>query len=364
MLFAYTYVHHSIEKMQRFVNFIFYQVWCRAPKTGPYSLNLFDAHPPLKQILVAFAYDHRKEGDLFSSRIQAIYDKFAKLSRSDISKIKRWYQSNNNIKYVCCNDPLSQIARYCDIEKSYPQLNSLLGDFFKNLYADDLLCLQALREKIGKVDDHYRAFMNVNNVGKCPFCGLSDMLGPSHSRREAYDHYLPKALYPFNSMNFHNLVPACHHCNSSYKTRKDPSFVPKDPAGNSKRRKAFYPYTTDGHSITITIDLNNSNIDNLAPADIQLAFGPAVVHEEIETWKEVYGIEERYRGKIMDCDGKAWLTEVLDEWRWKDNSDGAEGRAPEEYLRVLAHHANRSPYTGSNFLKLAFLEGCQRARIF
>ncbi len=27
------------------------------------------------------------------------------------------------------------------------------------------------------------------------------------SNPEAYDHYLPKSLYPFNSINFRNLVP-------------------------------------------------------------------------------------------------------------------------------------------------------------
>ena len=28
MLFPYTYVPHSMEKMQEYIDFIFYQVWC------------------------------------------------------------------------------------------------------------------------------------------------------------------------------------------------------------------------------------------------------------------------------------------------------------------------------------------------
>lgn len=121
-----------------------------------------------------------------------------------------------------------------------------------------------------------------------------DIKGVHHTKREAYDHYLPKALYPFNSINFRNLAPACHECNSTYK-------LSKDPAHNaSGRRKAFYPYATGAHGIEIAIDLNTPDIDRLTPADVQLAFGPAAVHEEIETWKEVYGIDERYKAKCCD----------------------------------------------------------------
>ena len=38
----------------------------------------------------------------------------------------------------------------------------------------------------------------------CPFCGLGDIKGVHHTKRETYVHYLPKALYPFNSINFRN----------------------------------------------------------------------------------------------------------------------------------------------------------------
>lgn len=99
------------------------------------------------------------------------------------------------------------------------------------MYSQSLLDLAALRAKIGDIDDHYQTFVQTNKAGKCPFCGINDLLGEYHSKREAYDHYLPKALYPFNSINFRNLVPACHHCNSSYKTSKDPAYTQKTPPG-------------------------------------------------------------------------------------------------------------------------------------
>jgi hypothetical protein len=353
MLFSYTYVPHQMEKMQRFINFIFYQVWCRARKAGPYDLALFDANPALKEVMTSFAYDHTQGGDRFSSQIQAIYQSFSLLSRSDIAQFKRWYQGNNDLEKVCANDPCAHLVRYEDIPIEHKGLTEQLAAFFKGLYSQSLLDLAALRAKIGDIDDHYQIFVQTNNAGKCPFCGISDLLGEYHSKREAYDHYLPKALYPFNSINFRNLVPACHHCNSSYKTSKNPAYTPKDPAGAIQRRAFFYPYKTTPHAIELQVVLHQSDIAKLTQADITLQFGPAAVAEELETWKDIYGIEERYKAKLCgENDGKYWIMQVLDEWR-------EDGRAPAEFLTTLTRQAQKRPYAECNFLKKSFLDACQ-----
>ena len=146
----------------------------------------------------------------------------------------------------------------------------------------------------------------MNKAGKCPFCGIGDIKGGNHSKREAYDHYLPKALYPFNSINFHNLAPACHECNSTYKLSKDPI------QSGALRRKAFNPFASVDHVIQLQITLQHANIDALEPADIIIQFGPDTLEEELETWKDLYGIEERYKAKVCaENDGKYWLTQVL-----------------------------------------------------
>lgn len=358
MLFPYTYVPHQMERMQRFINFIFYQVWCRARKAGPYGLNLFDANPPLKDVMTSFAYDHTDAGDRFSSQVQAIYQSFSQLKRRDISQFKRWYQGNNDLERVCTNSPTAHLARYADIAVNHENLAAQLARFFKDLYSQSLLGLATLRAKIGDIDDHYKAFVQKNNAEKCPFCGMSDLLGPNHIPRDAYDHYLPKALYPFNSINFRNLVPACHHCNSSYKTSKDPAYTPKDPARAINRRAVFYPYKTTPHSIQLQIDLQHSDIARLTPGDITLRFGPMAMAQEIDTWKDVYGIEERYKSKLCSGnDGKAWLAQVLDEWKEL-------GRDPQDYLRAIALNTQRRPYSDCNFLKEPFLDACRRRGLF
>ena len=50
MLFPYTYVPHQMEKMQTFIDFIFHEVWCKAPTSGPFGLDLFDANAELREM--------------------------------------------------------------------------------------------------------------------------------------------------------------------------------------------------------------------------------------------------------------------------------------------------------------------------
>jgi len=356
MLFPYKYVPHAMDRMQRFINFIFNEVWCKAPKGGAFRLELFDSNPDLKEVMTTFYYSDKKNADFFYGHIERIYGLFAELPRTDIKQFKRWHQGNNSIQKVCANDPTTHIARYEDIPSKHEALIRQLNSFFSGLY--DNVEIAALKKKVGSLNDHYKAFMGKNTVGKCPFCGITDMLGVYHTAREAYDHYLPKAYYPFNSINFHNLVPACHYCNSSYKTSKNPAFTPKDPARAIHRRKIFYPYSSTDYTIEVTIDLNNPDVNHIAPDDIQLSFGPPALSEEIETWNDVYGIAERYKAKCCsESDGKYWITQIVDEWR-------VDGRPPADYMHALNRQAARSPFAESNFLKKAFLEGCDRAGLF
>ncbi len=357
MLFPYHYVPHQIEKMQEFIDFIFYEVWCKAPGNGPFSLNLFDGNDQLKELMESFHYSDAQGADFFNSHVEHIYGLFAPLTPAQIDQFKQWYQANNDIEQVCANNPALHIARYVDIRALYPQLSEELAAFFKGLYSRKLLGLAALRKKIGTVDEHYKAFMGKNTTGKCPFCGITDMQGVYHTKREAYDHYLPKGLYPFNSINFRNLVPTCHHCNSSYKTSKDTAFTPKDPAGEMHRRKVFYPYANPGQRIEIKISLKKTDVDHLAPDDIDLEFGPAELNEEIETWKDIYGIEERFKAKFCSSDAKDWLEQIR---IFQD----AHGIDPAASLDTLRKQTKNAPFANSNFLKMVFLESCEKAGLF
>lgn len=352
MLFAYKYVPHPMEKMQGFIDFIFYEVWCKAPVNGVFNLELFDGNADLKEVMTAFFYDHTKGGDFFYSHVERIHGHFAALTDAQIAQFKRWYQANNDIEKACANDPSLQLGRYADVASAHQALGEQLASFFKGLFSQQLLNLVVVKSKIGNIDDHNDCFVKVNTLGKCPFCGVGDVKGMHHTKREAYDHFLPKGLYPFNSMNFRNLAPACHECNSTYKLAKDPLYC---AAG---KRKSFYAYSNNESRISITIRFNKADMEHLDPNDIELEFGPTEFCEEIETWKDVYGIEERY--KALCCgsnDGKYWLTQVIDECQ---NSD----RSPSDFLRTVTRLARKNPFADRNFLRQAFLDGCDRVGMF
>lgn len=352
MLFPYKYVPHPMEKMQEFIDFIFFEVWCRAPGNEPFNLDLFNGNADLKEVMTAFYYSDTKGADFFYAHVERIHSHFATLTSAQIDQFKQWYQTNNDIEKACANDPSLLIARYTDISPTHQDLSDQLATFFKGLYSQQLLDLVALRNKIGDIDDHYKHFMKANTAGKCPFCGIGDVKGVNHTKREAYDHYLPKGLYPFNSINFRNLAPACHECNSTYKLTKDPLHC---AAG---KRKAFYPYVTDDYSIDIRISLGKSDIGHLVPSDIEIEFGPTALSEEIETWKDVYGIDERYKAKCCsDSDGKYWLAQVIDEWQ-QDN------RSPADFMNTLARQTGKASFADNNFLKKAFLDACDRRGVF
>jgi hypothetical protein len=90
------------------------------------------------------------------------------------------------------------------------------------------------------------------------------------------------------------------------------------------------------------------------PTDIQIQFGPAANAEEVETWKDVYGIEERYKANLCgENDGKYWLTQVLNECRAHD-------KQPADILAMRGQQAKSQPYADCNFLQQPFLEACQQ----
>lgn len=347
MLFAYTPLRtlHNIDKLQGYVDYIFYNVWCKSPEGIEFGIELFTGNNELSEIIMAFGYSAKahKKGKLFFDRIKAIYTLFARLSQQQIEKLTRWYDANNNVE-MACSDTSTSIAQYDDINTINPDLSRRLKEFYTGLWDSSFLGAAALRQKVGTIDEYYKDFMTVNNNGVCPFCGLSDMLGKYSSNREAYDHYLPKSKYPFNSLNFKNLFPACTICNSKSKTTKDPLYK------GSARRKAFYPFAQDHAGIKISVSLNAADINQLANNDIEFSFGPASKQEEIDGWRELYKIDEHYKKKLIQ------MKYVFEDLRIAiENGHGT----AEECYRSKLEECDRNPLQDRQFLKKAFLEACK-----
>lgn len=351
MLFPYKYVPHSMEKMQEYIDYIFYELWCKAPDRN-YDIMLFEGNNELAEIINDFYCSSTQGGITFISKIEKIYEIFKTLSNDEIDRLKKWYGANNDIEKLCSKDPSCLPVRYNELEKVNISLSNELKELFVKLYGTTIISLKAVRSKIGTIEEHYDSFMRANNRGKCPFCGFHDIKGVYHSKRDAYDHYLAKNTYPFNSINFKNLAPMCAECNSSYKLVKDPI---RDYSDN--RRKAFYPYADITTQITIKLTFNN-NIETLTPHDIEIEMHAVGHEEEVETWKDLFGIEERYKAKCAsESGGKYWYRQIIDECH-------NYGKTPEEFLRIKKNEAEKNPLSDTNFLRKPFLEACEEKGLF
>jgi hypothetical protein len=127
------------------------------------------------------------------------------LSAAQRARVCDWYDNNNDIEALCANDPHKVPGTYSDFEAINSALASGLKTFCLSLFTD-VIHLKAITRRTGEIQAHYDAFLIANDEGKCPYCGYGDIKGQHHSTREAYDHFLPKGIYPFNSVNFKNLI--------------------------------------------------------------------------------------------------------------------------------------------------------------
>lgn len=357
MLFPYKNISHDMEKMHKFIERIFFDVWCMAPSTQ-YGIHLFAANADLYELMERlFQKDLAGKldgsGEYFYVALNEIYQEFKSLSVAEIQEYTNHFYANNDIENACSRNDACIPVTFASLNATKQSLNQKLEDFFKNLYSSGFLDLKNTVGKIGSLTDYYKEFVKENDEGVCPFCGLLPIDGEFDPTREAFDHYLPKSKYPFNSINLKNLAPSCNKCNSGNKRDKDPLH---DDAGN--RRKAFYPFSTAHTGIEVTVSIAHKNWSDLKDGDVVINFGPIGMAEEIGTWKELYRVDQRYVAKCCYRNGGvSWLNRVFDECQnYK--------LTPAEMLKAELETASMAPWIEMRFLKKAFLEGCDRAGLF
>jgi hypothetical protein len=362
MLFTYKYIKHDIEKLQGFLDFLFYDVWLVAE--GDFDAEKLNSNPDLKQIYIDFGNADFKWGNFFNSSIEQIYSEFEKIKDDNFKlELIDLYDANNNVE-VLCNDKSKLPISYAEIKARYSDLEKAINDFYSKLYGTEspfnLDAFGQLNKKL--IPSHYEAFMTDNNEEVCPFCGILPIKGNNHSYREAYDHYLPKGLYPFNALNFKNLAPMCHECNSTYKLTEDPiyeDYKKIDPLKKEDNRQlAFYPYSENHPEVEIKIELTTRDIKNLKPSDIKLEIKATGIEEQIESWKRVFGIEERYLALLCAKHGaKEWFIDVYDDF--ENAKELSDIEKAEEYYGKVIRATERNNKSGKMILKRKFLEECK-----
>mgnify|MGYP005990104951 CR=1 FL=1 len=358
MLVTYPKINHDFEKMQTYLNFIFFKVWCKASPQNQYDIDLFKDCDELFEIVDHFyqldlVNKPKKSATFFLSGLVEIYNEFSNLSVTDIKKLKRWYRSNHKYEYSCSQRVGFTPSRYEDIETISFPLAEKLKEFFTGLYNHNFLELKIISKNVGCLNDYYKELVTEYKLDICPFCGLYPLDGKYALTRDAFDHYLPKSKYPFISLSVKNLAPACYKCNSGNKGDKDPLSID----GNS--RKAFYPFALNNPNIELEIDFSGVDYQNYSINDVVVkAINPENL-QEITTWFDLFGLKSRYEAHLCsESFGKVWANKLFN---WLSRN---KGRDATDYINELLEDISGNIIQDHYFLKSPFLQACISEEIF
>lgn len=316
----------DIFKLHSILEHLICDVWCGA--NGDYCELM------VSQDLRKLLHYSVAKNKTFRSEIIRIYEIFRKLKPVEKNLIKKSWFINNEIEKLC-NKEVKPIE--------LTKLNKVVKNDIKPLFK---WCYEKLLDKAkikGSKLKYYQKLIEENEFHDCPCCCMIDFEAEDSDCREAYDHYLPKKLYPLASVNFKNLVPLCETCNTKRKKAKDPI---------EKNRVAFYPFSENKHSISIKIKIDSSkNMAKLKKEDLTVLFeGDA---EKIETWDWLFKIKDRYSGYVRKrAKTNLRLLRKIHKDNLKENPDIT-------YVETIDRKINeymRDKYSDKKFLKIAFLE--------
>jgi len=336
MLRPYVFSNSKIHKIQSFVNHVMLDVIFNAPKiaTPIFTSNLVMAKYRMLIDDINVEYVLNPLVDMY--RICKI------LSPKDLKILKRAVHDNNKIRQLCNGD--IQPIRYSDIDKIDSDLVKAIKVFCRHLY-DDVVGLAPFYNNYEDINAYYKKLVQRSSACRC--CGINKVLTKFHTNRSALDHYLPRNHYPFNSLNFKNLMPICDTCNSKYKLGQDTLYKTENKGRKNEtitKIRAFYPFRRDIPDINIEINFSKPFDSTIEPKDIELTLECLGFEEEVENWDRLFGIKENYKAECC-------TDEMRLQYEEEYIAEMAYGKTHAQYIELLS----RNKYANSNFLKIPFL---------
>jgi hypothetical protein len=338
VLFTYHNIDHTIDKLHEFLEDTVLKVWCNPRGT----FKVEKLHKDFQPIVLKIS---KNKNDYLLKPIKSIYNIFKdKLTPEERQKVADAFLANNQIEQLCKGDVAP--VRYDDIEVINPRLAKLLKSFCENLY-NHVLSKAAFRNQYEDLKAYYKKFIASNEPRRCPFCGINRLPSKRSSYRGAFDHYLPKSETPFNSVNTKNLVVACDECNEKCKKAQ----IPCLDDGHSPR-PAFFPFSKTApqiefkvkHLALVPMDADKNEVE----LEICSQEG---CDEEVQTWRTLYKLDERYDNIFRSDDVESWLKQAEAVMNYPEGLD--------KHLSGL----NEDPLFECNFLRVPFLEACLKEGI-
>ena len=275
MINTYTFFDSPQNLLHKFVIAFFNKI---ETETSDFSENLFEKE----------FYDNlvSKHKGILRKSLKDIYEIIRHWEQPRKTAFCDAIRNSNKIKDICEGTVIP--SKDTDIPD---EVRELVKTFFLKLY-EDVLKGNIFKAIYGGRREHYREFKKIvnNDFEFCPACGMVEMKTYEDKKTDQYDHYLPKDVYPFSSVNFENLVPICADCNSlEVKSNKDVL---------SYTGKVFFPFDKNENEIDIElrIETNNDDLSKIKWVIDYSCFNDR--EKEINAWKEIYNIESRHKTHI------------------------------------------------------------------
>lgn len=341
MLRPYKFPYSKIQKVQSFVNHVMLDVVFRAKKIADVNFSstlvLSKYRPLIDEINPKYILNPLSEAFKICKG----------LDRKQIKLLKTAVHNNNKIRELCNGDV--QPVKYEQIEAINPKLKKALKTFCDSLY-DHCIKLKPFSSSYEDINAYYKTVVKRSSVCKC--CGINRVLTQFHTHRSALDHYLPRKYYPFNSLNFKNLLPICDTCNSKYKLSEDTLFITSNQGKKNESRTrtvAFYPYSRTAHDVEIDITFSKNFDSTIEPKDIVIELTCAGSTDEVASWDRIFGIKENYKAECCTDEMRMYYEEQY-------IADVNFGKTHEQYIDLLKNNK----YGDMNFLKIPFLEAINK----
>lgn len=320
MLRTYFPILHPIATLHEMLEHLICEVWCKADKIN----NCIDLlHSDFKKI-----YEYL---DWLKSDVDYIFEHSRALETHERQSIIDAFKSNNQIENLC-NGVVKPIELSSLPSVVEMKMKPLLEVFYSRLLD--------IKKVPGEKLDYYNQLVKSNNFKTCPVCGLANIENPESRYIEDYDHFLPKAYYPFAAVNFKNLVPTCDKCNKKHKGGKKPL---------DKNGKAYYPFESGRPPINIKVTLKTIDFDSDQKLTQMPKFQFSGDADKNETWNWLYNIESRYSDEFKRF-SYSWLRNLKKEIEFN------ESKSAEQYIDFKIRNYKEDEFDEMKFLKIALLE--------
>lgn len=307
MIYPYKYFNHKIQKFHIILSYFF-------DKLFELDLAVYDQDLLLEVEMIEIISSSKVR---LENPLKEIVTLYHAMSDEEKNLVKKSFEDNNKIEELCKGE--GQPKKYFELPEG---IRESIEKFWKSLwegFSSKEGLNQHLKVLCGEVLEHFHEFKKQPNqkTRVCPFCGINGLKPSDDIYRNAYDHYLPKSLYPFTSVNFENLVPICHECNSDEKKAIDTLF--KD----GTRREVFYPYdsTIDPDKLSVTIQRNEAyNVTNnstLMKKNFKYQYDILIdgkSDKRINTWDEIFRVKEKYQRYLADFETE-WFEQLKSDFK-------------------------------------------------